>query len=167
MLFHKIEPEFWLFRNFQTKRHKNVFFLELFSTKSNRHQFNIRVHQCVKFHVILLVFDLHFLQNFLINMHRHIFQNMLHCVQDIKNWVICQKLKAQNVHQNKTFFQKKTKTAQQCPIIIMSTQFISMTYLIVSILHMKFYVIPFNRSRDIPITETPESVEKFLQSVQI
>ena len=42
-------------------------FFQLFSTKSNRHQFNIRVHYHVKFHVILLVFDLHFLQNFLKN----------------------------------------------------------------------------------------------------
>ena len=30
---------------------------------------------------------------------------------------------------------------------------------------MKFYVIPFNRKRDLPITETPESVEKFPQNL--
>ena len=34
-----------------------------------------------------------------------------------------------------------------------------MTSLIVSILNLKFYVIPCNRKRDLPITETPESVD--------
>ena len=29
--------------------------LKLFSTKTNRHQFNVRPHQCIKFNIIMLV----------------------------------------------------------------------------------------------------------------